>query len=44
MKIVNFSKKKMKTEFFKVVEFNCFSTENGLFGVELQQKGAERWH
>ena len=48
MKIVNFSKKNMKTEFFKVVEFSCFSTENGVFhtflGLELQQIGAERWH
>jgi len=31
MKTVNFSTKKMKTEFYEVVEFSCFSTENGCF-------------
>ena len=31
MKLVKYSKKIMKTEFFEVVEFPCFSTENGVF-------------
>ena len=48
MEIVKFSKKTMKTEFFKVVELSYFGTRNGgfsyYFGVELQQKRAERWH
>ena len=38
----------MKTEFFEIVEFPCFSTENVVFhtflGVELQQIGADGWH
>ena len=48
MKIVNSFKGELKQSYFEIVEFPCFSTENGIFhtflGIELQQIGADGWH